>query len=64
MERQKRRDGTATVTICFRVSPEEAARIRAAGAWAGPTQTDWMRELVMEGTEKTEELMRQVGIPV
>lgn len=52
MERFKREPGTAQVSLCFRFTKEEAARVRAAGVLAGPTLTEWGRQLLLEAADK------------
>lgn len=52
MERHKRAHGTATVALSFRFSEEEAALVRTAGTLAGPTLTEWARQVLLAAAEE------------
>ena len=52
--RWQRESGTATERITFRFSPEELARLKAAGSECGPTVTEWGRQVLLEALERHE----------
>ena len=58
MERHKRPAGTATVAMTFRFTEEEAALVRAAGTLAGPTLTEWARQVLLVAAEERMKLER------
>lgn len=51
-ERHKRAHGTARVAVSIRFSEDEAALVRGAGALAGPTLTEWARQVLLVAAEE------------